>query len=164
MRYSPPTPFIEDVTLDAFDCGNEDLNVWLKHKARKSESMTARTYVVCEGDNVVGYYCLAAGEVSRAGMPTAKLRKNAPRDIPVVVIGRLAVDRRHQGAGLGGAMLRDALQRAIGAARAIGVRVVLVHAIDDGAARYYRERGFVPLPADPRTLILPIETAIAAIS
>lgn len=164
MPYTPPIPLTDDAEPDTFDCGNDDLNAWLKHKARKSESKTARTYVVCEGDTVVGYYCLAAGEVSRAAMPTAKLRKNAPNAIPAVVIGRLAVDRRHQGAGLGNAMLRDALQRAVEAARAIGVRVVLVHAIDDGAAEYYRERGFIPLPDNTRTLILPIETVVAAIS
>ena len=104
---------------------------------------------------VIGYYALAAGAVDRTQAPS-NLSRNMPNPIPVFVLGRLAVDRNHHGKKIGKALLGDALKRALGASREIGARAVLVHAIDDEAANFYRQYGFRPFPAEARSLFLPI--------
>jgi GNAT superfamily N-acetyltransferase len=150
--------------VSEFACGETDLDAWLKRQARGSEGRSARTYVVAIGTRVVGYYCLAAGAVTRAALPRASLRRNQPDQVPVIVLGRLAVDGEYAGQGVGKALLGDALVRAAGAAEAIGVRAILVHAIDDEAAGFYRKFGFLPFPTNELTLALPLETAVRAIS
>lgn len=118
--------------------------------------------VVAEGRGVAGYYALATGAVQRAELKS-KLRHGAPDPVPVMVLGRLAVDRRHQGLGLGGALLQDAMRRTVEISRAAGVRMLLVHAIDEDAAAFYRRFGFQSLPRQALTLFLPVETIIAAL-
>src|SRR5262249_36484001 len=94
--------------LETFDCGDASLNDWLRHRARKSEANGgARTYVVTSGGAVIGYYCLAAGAITRAGAPK-RLQRNMPDPIPVMVLGRLAIDIRFQSIGIGTALLKDA--------------------------------------------------------
>lgn len=128
----------------------------------KNESRFSRTYVVCDGNQVVAYFCISAGAIERAAAPS-KVRRNAPDTIPVSVIGRLAVDRRHAGKGLGADILSDALRRIAVASQSIGIGAVLVHAKDDAARRFYmRCAEFIEYPQDSRTLFLPIETVIAA--
>jgi predicted N-acetyltransferase YhbS len=95
------------------------LNDWLRQRALKNESRFSRTYVVCEGDHVVGYFCVSAGAVERAAAP-GKVRRNAPDTIPVSVVGRLAVSRSHAGRGLGADLLSDALRRIALASQSIG--------------------------------------------
>jgi GNAT superfamily N-acetyltransferase len=130
----------------------------------KNESRFSRTYVVCQDDRVVAYFCISAGAVEGAASP-GKVRRNASDTIPVSVIGRLAVDRDHAGKGLGADMLADALRRIAVASQSIGIRAVLVHAKDDAAKRFYlRCAEFIEYPEDSRTLFLPIETVIAAFS
>lgn len=85
-----------------------------------------------------------------------------PEEIPVVVVARLAVDLKFQGQRIGPGLLKDALQRAIGVSTSIGVRAILVHALDDDAVNFYRKFGFISCPVDHRTLLLPIETAVRA--
>jgi len=148
--------------LARFDCGDAGLNDWLRRRALKNEGGSSRTYVVCAGDAVAGFYCLAAGAVMRAEAPGA-LRRNMPEQVPVVLIGRLAVDGNHQGQGVGAGLLKDALLRALSIAEAIGVRAILVHALNDRAAAFYARYGFMPSPIDPQTLLLPMETAAAAL-
>ncbi len=117
---------------------------------------------MCEGAQVVGYFCISAGAVQREAAP-GKVRRNAPDTIPVSVIGRLAVSRDHAGQGLGADLLADALRRIALAAQSIGIGAVLVHAKDDAAKRFYlRCAEFIEYPADSRTLFLPIETVMAA--
>lgn len=150
-------PLSAEHDLGDFACGHETLDRWLKQRALKSEGQTARTYVVCEGNSVVGYYALATGSVLRdAALPP--LRRNAPDPIPIVIIGRFAVARSHQGQGIGSGMLRDALRRCLGVSNLIGCAAVLVHAIDEEAARFYQHFGFREFPGGSRTLFLPIET------
>ncbi len=149
--------------LSFFDSGKSDLDDWLRRKALKSDGQSARTYVVCVGNQVVGYYCLAAGAVQRESMPNARLRKNAPAQVPVIILGRLAGDKKYHRRGVGAGLLKDALSRAIQASQAIGIRAVLVHALDDDAMSFYKQYGFIECPVDRRTLVLPIETAIAAL-
>jgi GNAT superfamily N-acetyltransferase len=160
---SPPEPLTSAHDLSAFDCGVPELNDWLKLRAALSEAKTSRTYIVTNDRRVVAYYCLSAGAVLRGELPSSKLRRNTPEQVPVIAIGRLAVDRACQGKGYGKGLLKDAILRAISAANSIGVRAILVHAKDDMAAEYYRACGFLPSPINTHTLVLPIETAIAAL-
>ncbi len=162
-RLSAPIPLSPDHDRSRFDCGKPELDDWLHRTAAASEGRTARTYVTCAGNRIVGYYALAAGNTVRAALPSARLRRNTPADVPVLVIARLAVDREFHGRRIGRGLLKDALLRAVEASRAIGIRAVVVHAIDDEAARFYRRYGFLPSPMDPRTLVLPIETAVSGL-
>ena len=159
---SAPVPLTAGHDAAAFDCGEPALNDWLRHRALKNESRFSRTYVICEGKRVVGYFCILAGAVERAAAP-GKVRRNAPDTIPVSVIGRLAVSLDHAGKGLGADMLLDALRRIAAASQSIGIAAVLVHAKDDKARRFYLKCAeFIEYPTDSRTLFLPIETVVAA--
>lgn len=163
-RLSAPVPLTADHDLSAFDCGEPALDEWLRHRALKNESRFSRTYVVCEDNIVVAYFCILAGAVERAAAP-AKLRRNAPDTIPVSIIGRLAVTRSHAGKGLGADILSDALRRIAIASQSIGIGAVLVQAKDDAAKRFYESCAeFIEHPQDSRTLFLPIETLVAAFS
>jgi GNAT superfamily N-acetyltransferase len=160
-RLSTPVPLTAEHDLSAFDCGEPVLNDWLRHRALKNESRFSRTYVVCEGQRVVGYFCISAGSVERGATP-GKVRRNAPDIIPVSVIGRLAVNRDHASKGLGADLLSDALRRIALASQSIGIGAVLVQAKDEAAKRFYlRCAEFLEYPEDSRTLFLPIETVIA---
>lgn len=129
----------------------------------KNEGQTSRTYVVeAAGGVVVAYYALATGSVQRAELKS-KMRHGAPDPVPVMVLGRLAVDKGHQGKGLGGALLKDGLLRTIEVSRSAGVRMMMVHAIDEAAAAFYVRYGFQPLPKQPLTLFMPIESIIEAL-
>jgi GNAT superfamily N-acetyltransferase len=147
-----------------FDCGVPALNDWLKQRALKNESRFSRTYVVCDGNRVVAYFCLSAGAVERASVP-GRLRRNAPDTVPVSVIGRLAVSSDHAGRGLGADILSDALRRIAVASQSIGIGAVMVQAKDEQAERFYKACAeFIEYPEGSRTLFLPIETVIAAFS
>jgi GNAT superfamily N-acetyltransferase len=165
-RLSPPVPLTAEHDLSGFDCGEPALNDWLLHRALKNESRFSRTYVVCEENRVVAYFCISAGAVERAAAP-GKVRRNAPDTIPVSVIGRLAVSRDHAGQGLGADILSDALRRIAVASQSIGIGAVLVHAKNDAAKRfcfYMSCAEFIEYPEESRTLFLPIETVVAAFS
>ncbi|MGZ9074062.1 MAG: GNAT family N-acetyltransferase [Rhodoplanes sp.] len=138
--------------LDAFDCGTDSLNTWLRKRALRNERDGAsRTYVVRVDQRVVAYYCLAAGAVAVATAP-GKVRRNMPDPIPVMVLGRLAVDRAWQGKSLGTALLADAVKRTLAAAEVAGIRAIIAHAISDAAKQFYEERGFTASPAAPMTM------------
>jgi ribosomal protein S18 acetylase RimI-like enzyme len=116
-----------------------------------------------EASNVVAYYTLAYGSVILAEMPR-KIRHGLPNPVPVMILGRLAVDRRHSGRGLGPGLLREALLRTAQAAEIAGLRGLVVHAIDDEAIRFYAKYGFQVFPTGTRTMLLPIETIRRAIA
>ncbi|MEZ5727447.1 MAG: GNAT family N-acetyltransferase [Burkholderiaceae bacterium] len=155
----PPVPLASSHVVDEFDCGEPVLNEWLGRRALGNQASGAsRTFVVTDdGDRVLGYYALAAGAVSHA-ISVGSVRRNMPDPVPVLVLARLAVDRRAQGRHLGGALLRDALERAKAVSRQAGVRALLVHAIDDGAQAFYEHYGFQPSPIHPLTLMLRLAT------
>jgi GNAT superfamily N-acetyltransferase len=158
----PPEPLSPDHDLSDFDCGEPALDDWLRHRALRNESRFSRTYVLCTGNRVLAFVSIAAGAVDRAEAP-GKLRRNAPDSIPVAVIARLAVDRRHAGRGLGADLLSDALHRITRAADTIGIAAVLVHAKSDAARAFYlRCAEFTEYPADSRILFLPMGTLAAA--
>lgn len=157
---SPPVPLTADHDVSGFDCGVPVLDAWLKHRARKNEGRFSRTYVVCDGNCVAAYFCIASGSVERAAAPS-KVRRNAPDIIPVSVIGRLAVSCEYAGRGLGADILADALIRIALASRSIGIGAVLIQAKDENARRFYMACAeFVEYPADSNMLFLPIETVI----
>lgn len=155
MTYTPPEPIQSAQDVETFDCGNPTLNDWLKKRAQVSEtSGAARTYVVCNEKAVVGYYCLASSSVIRNDAP-GKIRRNMPDPIPVMVLGRLAVDINHQNKGVGKGLVKDAVMRTLQASEIAGIRAILVHAIDEEAKKFYVERcGFTPSPVHPLTLMV----------
>jgi GNAT superfamily N-acetyltransferase len=160
-RLSAPVPLTADHDLTQFDCGDAALGDWLRHRALKNESRFSRTYVVCAGKRVAGFYCIAAGSVERADTP-GRVRRNAPDAVPVSVIGRLAVDRDFARQGLGADLLSDALRRIALASQTFGIAAVLVQAKDEAARAFYLNCAeFLELPEDSRTLFLPIETVVA---
>jgi GNAT superfamily N-acetyltransferase len=161
-KLSAPVPLTVDHDLSDFDCGEPALNDWLKQRALKNESRFSRTYVVCDGNRVVAYFCISAGSVERASAP-GKVRRNAPDTIPISIIGRLAVSHDYAGRGLGADLLSDALRRIAVASQSIGIGAVLVQAKDEAAKGFYMACAeFIEYPVDSRTLFLPIETVIAA--
>jgi predicted GNAT family N-acyltransferase len=141
------------------------MNTWLQDRSQSSEGRHARTYVACEGNVVVGYYCISTASVEYTALPNKlKRERGQPSQTPLAIIGRLARDVRYRGTGLGQDLLFDAFKRIISVSETIGMRCVLVHAIDDKALAFYKQYGFVEAPVSPRTLYLPLETAIAAVS
>ena len=129
---------------------------------RNEQEGGSRTYVVSEDGEVIGYYFLAAGSVMRRATP-GRIRRNMPELIPVVLLGRLAVTRSHQGKGIAQALVRDAVLRTLQAAEIAGIRALLVHSLDEDAAAFYRHLGFVESPIDPLVLMLPLATARSAL-
>ena len=164
MGLAPPEPLLPGHSIDSFDCGDPALNDWLKLRALKDESRFSRTYVVCDDDRVVGYFCISAGAVEREAAP-GRVRRNAPDMVPVSVIGRLAVDVGYAGRGLGADLLSDALRRIALASQSIGIGAVLVQAKDEQARAFYLACAeFIEYPAESRTLFLPIDTVVAALA
>lgn len=152
--YSAPELLNATHHLDDFDCGEEALNSWLKRNALKNQqNQASRTFVICQNNSVVGFYALAAGSVSHQFV-SGGLRRNMPDPIPVVVLGRLAIDLAHQGQQLGAALLKDAVLRASAVSQQVGVKALLVHALNDRAKTFYLNYGFQVSPIDDLILLL----------
>lgn len=157
FKLSAPQPLSATHGLEGFSCGEPSLDDWLLRRALLNQTTGAsRTFVVTdESGQVLAYYALAAGAVSHQDSP-GSVRRNMPDPVPVMVLARLAVDQRLQGQQVGGALLQDALRRAVSVAQNIGVRALLVHALNERARQFYSHYGFVPSPANPMTLMLPL--------
>jgi GNAT superfamily N-acetyltransferase len=148
----------------AFDSGVPALDDWLRKRALANEETGAsRTYVVCAGGRVVGYYALARGGVAHPQAP-GRVRRNMPDPLPVMIVARLAVDRAWQGCSLGRSLLRDAIMRTVQAAEIGGIRAILVHAISEDARRFYERYGFQISPIDPMTLMITVVDAKKVLS
>jgi GNAT superfamily N-acetyltransferase len=146
--------------LSGFESGEPTLDNWLKQRALRNEGHGAsRTYVVCVDHHVVAFYSLATGSVGSELVP-GRLRRNMPEPIPVMVLGRLAVDLAWQRHGVGKALLRDAILRTVQVAAVVGVKALMVHALSERATRFYEAHGFSPSPPNPRTLFLPLSGAV----
>ena len=146
---------------ERFDCGQASLNRWLQSYAGQSQRRdVARTFVVTDQQlNVVGYYTLVAGQVEHpAATPSVSAGASRQFPISICLLARLAIDNAWQGRGIGSDLLRDALRRAVGAADQVGIRAVLVDAIDGNAANFYRHYGFEPTTDDGLTLMVPVGT------
>lgn len=150
-----PQPLAATHKLDEFECGEPTLDEWLKRRAMINQlSGASRTFVVMDQDSrVYGYYAMAAGAVSHQ-MATGQLRRNIPDPVPVMVLARLAVDRRAQGIKLGASLLQDAVNRAVVVSQNAGVRALLVHALHDRAREFYKHYNFQSSPLHPMTLML----------
>ena len=155
MAFRPPELLTSSHLIDAFSCGESELDDWLRRRALGNQiSGASRTFVVTGPDGFVhGYYAMAAGAVSHQ-LATSNVRRNMPDPVPVIVLARLAVDERAQGRKLGPALLQDAIKRAVAVSGNAGVRAVLVHALNERAKGFYEKFGFQASPANPMTLML----------
>jgi GNAT superfamily N-acetyltransferase len=154
-RFGDPEPLDRSHMLDGFDSGVESLNVWLIEHARQAVAAgAARVFVMLDAEQhrVCGYYALGAAAVAHE-QATERARKGQPRHpVPAVLLARLAVDASVQRRGIGAWLLKDAMRRALSASEAVGMRVLLVHALDDNARSFYERWGFEPSPTDPLNL------------
>jgi len=140
--------------LSHFDCGVFTLNKFLASEALGNHQSGATTvYVVCAPGTklVLGYFALASGAVDREKM-MGKLKKNMPRSVPVTTLGRLAVDNRLKGKGVGCRLLLAAWQTAADQSRLVGSVALAINALPD-AVDFYKRYGFKPLPSDELTLV-----------
>lgn len=162
LNLSAPQPLAAVHLLGGFECGEPALDEWLKRRALNNQhSGASRTFVVVDDEQRVrGFYALAAGAVAHT-TATSSVRRNMPDPIPVMVLGRLAVDRRAQGIQLGAALLQDAVHRAIAVSQNTGVRALLVHALHEQAKTFYEHYGFQVSPMHPMTLMLRLNSAKA---
>lgn len=170
MSLSPRPKFVieklrREHDLSPFDCGKPVLNLWLqKYAWTNQQADSAKTYVAVARNRIAGYYSLTSGAVQKQESPQRIAKGLANHPIGVVLLARLAIDASFQGHGLGKALLFDSLKRIDEAADIIGVRAVMVHAIDDDARRFYEHFEFERSPADPFQLMLLLKDLRRAIS
>lgn len=155
-----PQPLAAAHLFNDFECGEPALDDWLRRRALHNPlNGASRTFVVADGENRVrGFYALAAGAVTHQEA-TSAVHRNMPDPVPVMVLGRLAVDRRAQGIHLGAALLQDAVRRTAAVAEHAGVRALLVHALHERARQFYEHYGFQAAPHHPMTLMLRLGAA-----
>ena len=153
--YEPIRKLAPTDSTEGFDCGQLPLNQFLQRYALVNQKAnSSQTYVSCLGAEVVGFYSLAVGSVDPEDAPARVMKGLARHPVPVMILARLAVDRDHQGKGLGKALLKDALLRTAQAADIAGIRCLLVHAKDEAARQWYESWEFEPSPTDPYHLFL----------
>jgi GNAT superfamily N-acetyltransferase len=164
--YRKPAPISEQHVTTEFDSGKPSLDDWLKDMALHNQAQGySRTFVIAdEHYNVVGYHAVCAGMIHRNDVSRSAKGSQAPYELPVAVLARLAVTRKHQGRGLGPALLRNALMSVVSAAQLVAFRAVVVHAIDDEAMNFYTKFHFQPTRGMERRLILPIKDIIASLA
>lgn len=161
---TPPQKLQPHHSFKTFGSGKPVLDEWLQKRAlRNEESGASRTYVVCIKKQIIGFYALAVGSIESIKAP-GRVKRNMPDPIPVMTIGRLAVDQNFQRGGIGRGLLRDAILRIVQAAEIAGIRAILVHALDDDAKTFYQSCGFRASPLDPMTLMITVVDAIKAFS
>ncbi|NOQ35946.1 MAG: GNAT family N-acetyltransferase [Methylococcaceae bacterium] len=152
-----PEPINLQHNVTDFHSGEESLDKWLIERSLKNEKIGAsRTYVVCHQHKVIAYYCLAVGALAKEDS-IGKIKRNMPSPIPVMIIGRLAVDKARHGKGIGKGLLRDAILRTLQVSEIAGIRAILVHAISEGAKSFYLNHGFHSSPINPRTLMIGLD-------
>ena len=157
-RLGRPEP-LHDQDWSGFNSGNSALDAWLKKSANKAQKLnTAKVYVVCEEKKVVGYYAITSASIVRDALPT-KVQSELPRHpVPGVLLARLAVDSSYQNQGIGRALVRDALSKALSIQQLVGAAVLLVHSKDEETSRFYLSPGFEPSPGDRHLLCLYLNT------
>ena len=160
MTIAGPQPLTTSHQLQSFDCGSQALNEWLIHHAHQSQtSGSARTFVVTDGEQVLGYFSLKVGQVDTMTAPDRVRKGMARYPIPVVILARLAVSRHVQGQGIGRGLLQDAICRTLMIAEQAGIRAMLTHPIDEKASRFYQRFGFIPSPLGEQQLLLLLKDA-----
>ncbi len=154
-----PEPINETHDVLSFHSGEASLDDWLRKRALANQEQGAsRTYVIAEGSRVIGYYALAAGAII-SSETAGRVRRNMPDPIPVMVLGRLAIDKNWQGKGIGSDLLRDAVVRTLQAAEIVGIRALLVHALHQKAGQFYEKAGFSCSPTNPLVYMLLLKDA-----
>jgi GNAT superfamily N-acetyltransferase len=144
-----------DHPIEGFDCGKEELNRYLlRYSWQNQQAGAAQTYIGLVGDSVIGYHTLAVGHVNQEDAPERLTKGLARYPVPIMLLARLAVDRRWHGKGVGKALLKDAMQRTLQAADIAGVRAFAVHAKDEEARSFYQKFDFIPSPTDPMHLFV----------
>lgn len=144
-----------DHAVERFACGQDDLDRFRVRFALANQSANAsQSYVLVSDDGVIGFYTLVVGSVAPANAPERLSKGMARYPIPLMILARMAVDRRWQGKGLGAALVKDAMKRTLSAADIAGIRAMAVHAKDDSARAFYEHFGFEPSPVDPLQLYL----------
>lgn len=162
--YKTPRLLTADDSLEQFDCGEASLNEFLHDRAlANNASGASRTFVTMMDDRVVGYYALSTGSIEREEVPK-RMRHNQPPTVPVILLGRLAVEVKHKNLGLGANLLRDAILRVVRTAENVGVRAMLVHALHDAARDFYLHHDFEPSPTDDLHLFLLVKDARSLIT
>jgi GNAT superfamily N-acetyltransferase len=157
--YAPLCPLDGQHDRAVFDCGVPALDQYLRSYALQNQKRgIVRNYVTTHSDDcvVVAYYSLVYGSLNQNRLPAKVVKGLGKYDIPIMLLARLAIDRREQGRGLGKALLKDATLRTMQAAQIAGLKLLLVHAKDDAAAEFYRKHGFEPVLDDPLKLFLPV--------
>lgn len=157
----PPVPLEKHHLTDSFRSGADELDEWLTEFAwTNHRAGNARVFVAARGDRVVGYYALATAGVEKVHTPEQLRKGGVPRQVPCLLLARLAVDRSETGHGIGRGLLVDAIRRAVRVSNDAGVRALLIHARDDEARRFYEHLGeLVPSPTDPLHLFLHLKHA-----
>ncbi len=163
-KLTAPAPISVVHELDNFQSGVSSLDKWLKELALKNQSSgAARCFVICDKKIVIGYYSLSAGAIARENA-TKQMQRNVPNPIPILLLGRLAVDQKYHNMGLGSALLRDASLRALVLSEEVGIVAILVHALSEQAKRFYLSRGFIPSPLQEMTLMMTLKTIRSVLS
>lgn len=157
-------PLHQDHNFDSFDCGNEGLSEWLKKHAFNAVGQDTRTYVLVDDRSglVVGYFAIAPHMVAREDVP-ARVGRGAPRQIPAILLAKLALDRGAQGQGLGAELLVRALGMIVEAARVAGGKLVVVDAIDKAAVAFYEHHNFESFSKGGARLVMKLSTVAKAL-
>jgi GNAT superfamily N-acetyltransferase len=159
---TPVEALAERHRLEGFDSGEAELDEWLLRRGWRNQlAEFSRTYVLTNGHRVVGYHSLSAFAVLRSDAP-GRARRQAPRQIPAILLGRLAVDRDAQGQGLGAALLQHAMELTVAASEKIGVRMLVVTALHPDAASFYARFGLQPSPTNPLDLMITVADIVAS--
>lgn len=154
-----------DHVVEGFDCGRDELNRYLwRYAWQNQQAGAAQTYVGLVGEAIVGYHTLAVGQVTLEDAPARLTKGLARHPVPIMLLARLATDRRWQGQGVGKALLKDAMLRTVQAADIAGIRALAVHAKDEEARRFYEHFDFVPSPTDPLHLFVLLKDVRLVIS
>ena len=163
-KITEPGPLTSEHKLSSFSCEESTLDNWLKRKALKNQySGASRTFVVCDNKkHVIAYYSLATGSIDQKDS-TGKVRRNMPNPIPVMLLGRLAVDNNYKGQGLGSGLLKDAILRTISVAEQVGIRAILVHSLSEKSKLFYKYHGFYESTTNDMTLLITLDDARKAI-
>lgn len=157
-KYSAPEKLSKNHKIKSFNCGSEQLNEYLKKYAFQNQKKNISNTFVTENNGIVtGYYTLTFGSVSKLDLPIQKQKRLPNYPIPVMIIGRLAVDKKEQGNGLGKSLLKDAILRTIQASEIAGIKAIMVHAKNENAKSFYLKYDFIESSIDDLLLFLPID-------
>jgi GNAT superfamily N-acetyltransferase len=165
MALSTPEPLTGEHDVAAFSCGKPALDHWLKTRALSNQQrgFTA-VMVVHDAGRVVGYYGLAPTAIVPSSLPRAIRTGQPPDPVPCLLLAQLAVDQGWSGKGIGTGLVKHALTRCFEAARLIGGRALIVNAVDEEAAAFWRRRGFIPSRDDPLVLFRSIADIAASLA